>query len=102
MFLKLTTVKFLGEGKNQKSLILQARINFDFVECYIEAPEDLRNHKSENARASTLVCINAANNLVYHVKETVEEIDDMVAAYGSDCEEALESGIEPSKNNDWN
>lgn len=84
MWLKLTTVKFVGSGNKQKSFIVASRVNFDFIESYSEAPEDVRNHKSIDARAETLLYLAGANNLVYHVKETVEQIDDLIAAYGSD------------------
>lgn len=103
MWLKLTTVKFLGSQKNQKSIVIISRINFNMIESYSEAPEEIKNNKSENARANTLLYLSGGGNMVYHVKETVDQIDDMIAAYGIE-NFVVDPEIEKEKEDDnsWN
>lgn len=83
MWLTFTCVVFEKENpksKKQNSRIQIIRINMNFIETYFEAPEAMKNHESEQARCNTVMMIaNASDKAAYHVKETVDEIDDMIA-----------------------
>lgn len=87
MFLKLTTVSFHGTGKKQTSMVRDLRINFDKIESYFEAPDDMRNNVSEQAKCNTILMVSGDNDKAYHAKETVEQIDDMIGSYGCEKEE---------------
>lgn len=81
MWLKLTFV-FLqplkGKPKESMSIVQQQRLNFDKVTAYFEANPDQMNNPSENARFNTVIDIGDPK-LCFWVKETVEQIDDMLA-----------------------
>lgn len=103
MWLKLTTVQLIALDKKKpkelSSIVRQSRINMDRINSYFEASENQKNHKSEDARFNTILdatLVQEANGVPYGimfcVKETVEEIDDMLASYGID--EATQPVIE--------
>lgn len=80
MWLKLTFV-FLqpvkGKPKETMSIVQQQRLNFDKVVAYFEANPDQMNNPSENARFNTVIDIGDPK-VCFWVKETVEQIDDML------------------------
>lgn len=94
MWLKLTTVSFHGTGKKQTSMVRELRINMDNIECYFEASDDMKNNVSEQARCNTILIVVGDKDKAYHAKETVEQIDDMIAAYGVDNEENPTPSVE--------
>lgn len=82
-WLKLTTVYLdpvKGKPKEYNSIVRSNRINMDRVNLYYEASEDHKNNPSENARFNTVLDIanDGKNNIVLFVKETVQEIDEML------------------------
>jgi len=102
MWLLLTTVTFNGPKNKQTSLVRKFRVNMDKFEMYVEAPEDMQNHKSENAKVNTLLF--ADSDKVVHVKETVKEIDEMMGIDrlfdDKDDDDVKNEPIELPKN-DW-
>lgn len=80
MWLKLTFI-FLqpvkGKPKESMSVVQQQRLNFDKVVAYFEANPEQMNNPSENARFNTVIDIGDPK-VCFWVKETVEQIDDML------------------------
>ena len=98
MWLKLTTVQLIALDKKKpkqlSSLVRQSRINMDKINSYHQSPPECQNHPSEDARFNTILDATLVQEaggvpygVVFYVKETVEEIDDMLAAYGSEDKE---------------
>lgn len=85
MWLTLTLVKIEGPKNKQTSRIIVSRINMDRVISYFEAPKEVQEHKNENLRSNTFMMLDLSGDAVFSVKETVEQIDDMIGSYG--CEE---------------
>lgn len=77
-WLILHCVKFEGPKNKQTSRIIKSRVNMDMVISYFEAPEALKNHKSEDAQINTLLVFETSGENVFSIKETVEEIDNML------------------------
>ncbi len=85
MWLTLTTVQLLALDKRKPKdltpLVKKSRINMSKINSYFEAGEEYKNHKSEDARFNTILDFStkdAENTFAYYVKETVEEIDEML------------------------
>lgn len=91
MWLTFNMVKIEGPKNKQTSRIIVSRVNMDMVISYFEAPEDVRNNKNENLRANTFMMLDLEGNRVFSVLETVDEIDDMVAAYAIDTEVVIKN-----------
>lgn len=87
MWLTLTLVKIEGPKNKQTSRIIVSRINMDRVISYFEAPKEVQEHKNENLRSNTFMMLDLSGDAVFSVKETVEQIDDMIGSYG--CENTL-------------
>lgn len=78
IWLHLTTVSLIEEkpkSKKYTSLVRNSRINMDKVNSYFEAPDEMKNHESENARVNTILDM---GEMAFHVKETIQEIDEML------------------------
>jgi hypothetical protein len=85
MWLTLTTVQLLALDKRKPKdltpLVKKSRINMSKINSYFEAGDEYKNHKSEDARFNTILDFStkdAENTFAYYVKETVEEIDEML------------------------
>lgn len=80
MWLTLTLVKIEGPKNKQTSRIIVSRINMDRVISYFEAPKEVQEHKNENLRSNTFMMLDLSGDAVFSVKETVEQIDDMISS----------------------
>jgi len=95
MWLKLTTVQLIALDKKKpkvlSAMVRNSRVNMDKINSYFPSAPEHQNHESEAARFNTILDATLVQEaggvpygIVFYVKETCEQIDDMIAAYGID------------------
>jgi len=80
MWLLLTVVQLISlnpkKPKELSTIVRKSRVNMSVVDSYFQSSDEQRNHASEDARFNSI--LDTGKGYAFFVKETVEEIDEMI------------------------